>query len=86
MKRYTLETNTVSYFIKQHPKVVAQVVATPMSQLCIAATTGAELLFGLAKLPTAKRLHESVREFLLRVDSLPWIATSPESTPPSELK
>jgi tRNA(fMet)-specific endonuclease VapC len=72
MKRYMLDTNMVSHFIKGHPKVVAQVVGLPMSLLCISAITEAELLFGLAKLPQAKRLHESVREFLLRVDSLPW--------------
>jgi tRNA(fMet)-specific endonuclease VapC len=72
MKRYMLDTNMVSYFIKAHPQVVAQVVGTPMSELCISAITEAELLFGLAKLPQAKRLHDAVREFLLRVDSLPW--------------
>lgn len=72
MKRYMLDTNMVSYFIKAHPTVVAQVLATPMSQLCISAITQAELLFGLAKLPRATRLHAAVREFLLRVDPLPW--------------
>jgi tRNA(fMet)-specific endonuclease VapC len=72
MKRYMLDTNMVSYFIKAHPAVVAQVVGTPMPNLCISAITEAELLFGLAKLPQAKRLHVAVREFLLRVDSLPW--------------
>jgi tRNA(fMet)-specific endonuclease VapC len=72
MKRYMLDTNMVSYFIKVHPQVVAQVIGTPMSELCISAITEAELFFGLAKQPQAKRLHEAVREFLLRVDSLPW--------------
>ncbi len=72
MKRYMLDTNMVSYFIKAHPAVVTQVVGTPMPNLCISAITEAELLFGLAKLPQAKRLHAAVREFLLRVDSLPW--------------
>lgn len=72
MKRYMLDTNMVSYFIKAHPTVVARVVGTPMPNLCISAITEAELLFGLAKLPQAKRLHDAVSEFLLRVDSLPW--------------
>ena len=70
--RYMLDTNMVSYFIKAHPTVVARVVGTPMPNLCISAITEAELLFGIAKLPQAKRLHAAVREFLLRVDSLPW--------------
>ena len=68
MKRYMLDTNMVSYFIKAHPAVVTQVVGTPMPNLCISAITEAELLFGLAKLPQAKRLHAAVREFLLRVE------------------
>ncbi len=34
--------------------------------------TEAELLFGLAKRPEATRLHAAVREFLRRVDVLPF--------------
>ena len=32
----------------------------------------AELRFGLAKRPEAKKLHLAVKELLLRVDVLPW--------------
>jgi tRNA(fMet)-specific endonuclease VapC len=72
MKRYMLDTNTVSHLIKEHPAVVRRVVAAPMASLCISAITEGELLFGLAKRPDAKRLHLAVREFLRRVDVLPW--------------
>jgi len=72
MKRYMLDTNVVSHFIKEQPAVVQRVVATPMAALCISAITEGELLFGLAKRPDAKRLHLAVREFLRRVDVLPW--------------
>jgi len=34
--------------------------------------TAGELLFGLAKRPGAKRLHNIVREFLRCTDVLPW--------------
>ena len=47
-------------------------VATPITSICISAITEGELFFGLAKRPDAKRLHLVVREFLRRVDVLPW--------------
>lgn len=72
MKRYMLDTNTVSHLIKAHPAVTRRVVAAPMASLCISAITEGELLFGLAKRPEAKRLHAAVRELLLRLDVLPW--------------
>ena len=72
MKRYMLDTNTVSHLIKQHPVVVRRVVDTPMASLCISSITEGELLFGLANRPEASRLHLAVREFLRRVDALPW--------------
>jgi tRNA(fMet)-specific endonuclease VapC len=70
-----LDTNTVSHLIKQHPSVARRVIATAMSSLCISSITEGEMLFGLAKRPDAKRLHLAVRQFLLRVDVLPWDST-----------
>jgi len=67
-----LDTNMVSHLIKAHPDVARHVVAVPMASLCISAITEGELLFGLAKRPEAKRLNIAVREFLLRIDVLPW--------------
>lgn len=67
-----LDTNTVSHLIKAHPTVAQHVIALPMGSICISAITEGELLFGLAKRPEAKRLHLLVREFLRRVDVLPW--------------
>ena len=72
MKRYMLDTNMVSRLIKSHPSVSQRVTETPMSALCISVITGGELMFGLAKAPDAKRLHQAVKEFLRRVDVLPW--------------
>ena len=72
MKRYMLDTNTVSHLLRRHPGVLRRVTATPMASLCISAITEGELLFGLARRPEAKQLHRAVREFLLRVDTLPW--------------
>ena len=70
--RYMLDTNTVSHLLKNHPAVARRVVAAPITSLCISAITQGELLFGLAKRPDATALHAVVREFLRRVDVLPW--------------
>jgi tRNA(fMet)-specific endonuclease VapC len=78
MKRYMLDTNTVSHLLRKHPAVIARVVAAPMASLCISAITEGELLFGLAKRQVAKQLHVAVREFLRRVEVLPWDSTVAE--------
>jgi tRNA(fMet)-specific endonuclease VapC len=72
MMQYMLDTNTVSHLIKKHPVVSRRVQDVPITTLCISSITEGELLFGLARRPEAKRLHAVVKEFLLRVDVLPW--------------
>jgi tRNA(fMet)-specific endonuclease VapC len=72
MTRYMLDTNTVSFLLREHPAVSKRVTQEPMESLCISAVTEGELQFGLAKRPEATRLQSAVREFLLRVEVLPW--------------
>lgn len=72
MKRYLLDTNTVSFLIRMQSNVVRHVANLPIGSLSISAITEGELNFGLAKRPEAKRLHLLVHEFLLRVDVVPW--------------
>lgn len=67
-----LDTNIVSHFIKGAAKVCDKIVSIPMSVIAISAITEGELLFGLAKNPTAKQLAMVVHEFLIRVDVIPW--------------
>ena len=69
---YMLDTNTVSHIIKSNSTVIQHLIDVPMSSLAISAITNAELFFGLAKRPDAKKLHLAVNEFLLRVQVLPW--------------
>lgn len=78
MRRYMLDTNTVSQLLKGQPNVTQHVVSVPMTSLCISAITEGELLFGLAKRPDSKRLHAAVRELLKRVDVLPWDSVAAE--------
>ncbi len=78
MKRYMLDTNTVSHLLREHPSVVGRIIDVPMASLCISAITEGELLFGLAKRPSAKQLHVAVQAFFIRVDTLPWDSTAAE--------
>ncbi|MBU1168069.1 MAG: type II toxin-antitoxin system VapC family toxin [Proteobacteria bacterium] len=72
-QRYLLDTNTASYIIKGQPAVIRDhLLYVPMASVCISAITEAELLLGVAKKPEAKRLPIAVKEFLLRVEILPW--------------
>jgi len=73
-----LDTNTVSHLLKGDPDVARRLTAVPMTSLCISAITAGELLFELAKRPAAKQLHAAVREFLKRVDVLPWDSVAAE--------
>ena len=70
--RYMLDTNTVSNLLKGDPNVAQRIVAVPITSLCISAIPEGELLFGLAKRPSAERLHMAVSEFLRCADVLPW--------------
>ena len=76
MKHYMLDTNTVSFLLREHPAVIKRVTEAPMAGLCISSVTEGEILFGLAKRPEAKRLHHAVMEFLLRIEVLPWDSTA----------
>ena len=73
-----LDTNMVSHLVRQHPAVTRHLVAAPITSLCISAITEGELHFGLAKRPDATRLRSAVREFLRRVDVLPWDSRAAE--------
>lgn len=68
-----LDTNTANYIIKGKPVDVRDHLRNvPMTTVCISAMTEAELLHGVARKPEAKHLPLAVKEFLLRVEILPW--------------
>lgn len=72
MSLHMLDTNAVSQLLRGHPRLTAQVLATPMAGLCISVITEAELHYGLAKRPEATQLRAAVHEFLRRVETLAW--------------
>jgi tRNA(fMet)-specific endonuclease VapC len=76
---YMLDTNTVSHLIRGNTAVRAQFQKVSMAELCISAITEGELRFGCAKRPESQRLHAIVREFLSRLDILPWDSAAAEA-------
>ena len=80
MQLFMLDTNTASYIIKGEPVVVREhLLEVPMASVCISAITQAELLRGVAKKPEAKRLPIAVKEFLIRVEIMPWDSDAAEA-------
>src|SRR5262245_66181563 len=68
-----LDTNIASHVIKgDRPEIIKRLVSVPMQDIVISSVTEGELLYGLAKRGHPKALSERVRQFLLRVDVLPW--------------
>lgn len=71
--RYLLDTNMVSYAIKGQPVAVRRhLIAASKSSLAISTFTQAELLYGLARRPEARRLRREVTDFLRDLSILPW--------------
>jgi tRNA(fMet)-specific endonuclease VapC len=68
-----LDTNMASYIIKGHPPEIRNRLASlPMRDIAISAVTQGELLYGLARKGHPATLTKLIREFLLRVETLPW--------------
>ncbi|HKT15279.1 MAG TPA: type II toxin-antitoxin system VapC family toxin [Allosphingosinicella sp.] len=73
MTAYILDTNVASHIIKgDRPELQSRLIAVPMEDIAISAVTEAELFYGLAKRGYPSSLTERVRQFLLRVEVLPW--------------
>jgi tRNA(fMet)-specific endonuclease VapC len=72
---YLLDTNIASHVIKGDIPVVRQRLArVPMRSVAVSVVTQAELLYGVAKRGHPTGLATRVREFLVRVEVLPWTA------------
>jgi tRNA(fMet)-specific endonuclease VapC len=68
-----LDTDMASHVIKGHPPEVRQrLAALPMGSIFVSVVTQAELLYGVARKGYPKALASLLREFLLRVEVLPW--------------
>ncbi|WP_022719535.1 type II toxin-antitoxin system VapC family toxin [Rhodopseudomonas sp. B29] len=73
MSGWMLDTNIASHVIRGDRREIAErLAALPISDVVISSVTEGELLYGLAKRGYPSLLCERVRQFLLRVDVLPW--------------
>lgn len=73
MTSWMLDTNIASHVIKgDRPEIIERLASLPMADIVISAITEGELLYGLARRGYPKALSERVRQFLMRVDVLPW--------------
>ena len=72
MSRFLLDTNTVSYVFRQQGAVAQRLAACKLGTVFLSAITEAELRYGIARHPQARRLETAVHELLLRLDVLPW--------------
>ena len=80
MQLYMLDTNTAIYIIKGKPVAVREHLRKiPIASVCISSITQAELLRGVARKPEAKRLPIAVKEFLIRVEIMPWDSDAAEA-------
>ena len=68
-----LDTNMASYVIKGNPPEARErLAALPMDSVVVSTVTQAELLYGLARKGHPAAFANLIREFLLRVEILPW--------------
>ncbi len=75
MTRYLLDTNIASDVIRgKPPQVRERLITVPVHEVGISAVTQGELIYGLARRGNPKGLTALVREFLVRVEVLPWTA------------
>lgn len=73
MMRYLLDTNAVSHAIRgTFPRFRERFQSIYLDEVAVSVVTEAELLFGLARRPSAHELAHAVHELLSRITILPW--------------
>ncbi len=70
--RFMLDTDTASSLMKGQSSVVARLSAEAPERLCLSVVTEAELLFGIAKRPEARKLRIAVDELLAAIVVVAW--------------
>jgi tRNA(fMet)-specific endonuclease VapC len=76
MRRYLLDTNTVSYFVKgQYPLLRARMAqAMGAQEVAISAITRAEIRYGQALMAANDKRHQRIELLLEQLPALPWTA------------
>jgi tRNA(fMet)-specific endonuclease VapC len=75
MTRFMLDTNAVRYFINGEPRLVERIARHLPSVFYLSAVVEAEMRFGVARHPEAKKLRERVYAALATFTILPWTSS-----------
>jgi len=76
---FMLDTNIVSFIIRgASPLLKERLSSVPLARLTISVLTEAELRYGVAQAPHAKKLGTLVDNFLSHVTILPWESAAAE--------
>ncbi len=76
---YMLDTDICSYIIKNRHGYLEEILdGLDDTEVCVSVITQAELLYGLAKYPDRKKLHNLVRKFLKNTVIMDWDSLAAE--------
>lgn len=78
MTRLMLDTNTVSYFIRDTLRNTST-AATDPENFCLSTITEAELIFGMKRRPEAHKLNEMIVNFVRGIEVIPFNRAAAES-------
>ena len=70
-----LDTNTISYLMRKHPRVLARLDNAGVRRLCVSVVTEAEVRFGVAKRGAPAR-ETAIQTFFEAVAVLPWTSAT----------
>lgn len=70
--RFLLDTDTCVYAMKQHPRVLARLLASTRADVAISVVTEAELRTGAAKSSAPARTLQRVESFIAPLSILPF--------------
>ncbi len=72
MRRYLLDTNTVSLLVRENLGILRRIARQPTSSITVSSISVGELMFGLAKRGYATRWSVATEAFLRRVEIMSW--------------
>jgi len=72
MARFLLDTNIVSFVMREHPTVTRRFLAVDPEDMVLSSVVEAELLYSAARLHRQARVHVVLSEFLRRATVLAW--------------
>lgn len=79
MKKYLLDTNIISYLLRQDANIITHITQLDVSQIYVSVITQAELSFGLAKVGNPKHTVDLIDDFISHVNLVDWTSNIVDS-------